>query len=894
MSHPLMAASTRVALAAYLHDLGKFAERGRIFEKHRDLPAHLTLYCPFHKEGGWYSHRHAANTALAFDLLEPYLPDLLGPDATPFVGRTNAEASLGGNATDSLINASAAHHKPDSFLQWVIATADRVASGFEREDFERYNQASETRANKLNHFTSRQLTLFEQLRKEPPTEGDLKYRYPLKALAPRAIFPVPAVACEFHDDKRAQADYALLWQEFIAGIKLIPATHRGNLALWLDHFDSLWLNFTQAIPAATAFGVRPEVSLYDHSRTTAALAVALWRWHTAQGTTDDMAARQLASRADYAEEKFFLIQGDFFGIQDFIFAPGGDTRKHQAKLLRGRSFQVALFTELAALKILDALGLPPTSQVTNAAGKFLIVAPNTPEVRAALLTVSKEIDDWFLDNTFGLAGMGLAKTVASAANFLQKDARHNRVVPFADLMKKLRRELERAKHQRFSLCQTGGKVFSDAEFALKRCVYNDRLPADKNIKDVASAAISRDQILIGESLLDSDRLLILQEAEHATLPTDGDLRRLEKPIFGYVLAFARAADNSRWFGRPTVPASLRRCWDFSLPSAADKTGEQALWAGYARRFVSGYAPRVEAIDVGIARGRYTGIIHEELPREGDLKTLDMLACEDRQPRPDDHSKWQGVAALAALKGDIDNLGELFHNDLPQPSFAKMAALSRQLNSFFAIYLPWLLASEYPDIYTVFAGGDDFFLLGPWRKIQKLASRLSDEFQTYVAKNPQIHFSAGIATQKPGAPINSVADLAEHALAQAKALEGKNAVTCFGETVKWQRWADIENCLKTLENLKGDARLSHGFLYSLQQLVALRGQEETSPPAAIWRARLAYRARRFINDTEKSLEEDARKRRTEQLRRDIGGAGIQALGTAYRIVLFNHLYTLRDR
>lgn len=65
MSHPLMAASTRVALAAYLHDLGKFAERGRIFEKHPDLPAHLTLYCPFHKEGGWYSHRHAANTALA-------------------------------------------------------------------------------------------------------------------------------------------------------------------------------------------------------------------------------------------------------------------------------------------------------------------------------------------------------------------------------------------------------------------------------------------------------------------------------------------------------------------------------------------------------------------------------------------------------------------------------------------------------------------------------------------------------------------------------------------------------------------------------------------------------------------------------------------------------------
>jgi len=38
-----------------------------------------------------------------------------------------------------------------------------------------------------------------------------------------------------------------------------------------------------------------------------------------------------------------------------------------------------------------------------------------------------------------------------------------------------------------------------------------------------------------------------------------------------------------------------------------------------------------------------------------------------------------------LKGDIDNLGELFRVGLRQPTFAKMAALSRQVNGFFAIY-----------------------------------------------------------------------------------------------------------------------------------------------------------------------------------------------------------------
>jgi CRISPR-associated protein Csm1 len=61
----------------------------------------------------------------------------------------------------------------------------------------------------------------------------------------------------------------------------------------------------------------------------------------------------MRERTDYAERKFLLVQGDFFGIQNFLFAAGAETRKQAAKLLRGRSFQVSLFTEMAALRLLD-------------------------------------------------------------------------------------------------------------------------------------------------------------------------------------------------------------------------------------------------------------------------------------------------------------------------------------------------------------------------------------------------------------------------------------------------------------------------------------------------------------------------------------------------------------
>ena len=130
-------ATCRVAFAGYLHDLGKLAERAGAFDDASDKwRANVHLYCPFHREGGYHSHSHAAATALGLDAIELLLPPILHGDVAPFANRGSD-----GDPTDSFINAAAMHHKPDTFLQWCVATADRVASGFEREAFERYNRA---------------------------------------------------------------------------------------------------------------------------------------------------------------------------------------------------------------------------------------------------------------------------------------------------------------------------------------------------------------------------------------------------------------------------------------------------------------------------------------------------------------------------------------------------------------------------------------------------------------------------------------------------------------------------------------------------------------------------------------------------------------------------------
>ena len=889
----LLQQSSRIALAAFLHDLGKFAERARIDVNKDELEINKQLYCPHRKkftdDKGWFTHVHAAYTAMALDMIEEKFPDLIGEDVAPFASWKSKDTD------DSFINAAAKHHKPDTFIQWVIATADRVASGFDREEFEQYNRAEEGTATGKNHYTARQLPLFEQIRLNKDTPQQYQYRYPLKPLSPESIFPVKAEGYETDEKEQAQKEYRELWDAFKNDLEKIPASHRDNWELWLDHFETLWATYTHAIPSATAFNVRPDVSLYDHSRVTSAMATALWRYHHELGQTDTKTVKELREQGEsWQEEKFLLIQGDFFGIQDFIFANGGETHKRAAKLLRGRSFYVSLLTECAALKVLDVLSLPATSQVINAAGKFMIVAPNTDATIKKMQGVQQELNSWFLNYSYGQAGIGLAWQPASCNDF----RRHKKDgdSPYRTLIKKLFIQMDTIKAQRYQLCddQQAPIVFTDFldQFNndLGVCQIDGKSPAiRKNKDDIKVSALADDQIETGHWLTRKKRILITEQPLKMR-------STLKVSIFGYYISFTDDEDIKGKFGKEAKSGNLRRAWDYSLPASATK----ALWNGYARRAINAYVPIVDdnaLIEAEI--GKYAGI--DETLTVDDAKTLNHLACEDRKPQED--GTWLGIKALTTLKGDVDNLGVIFEKGLEDISFSKTAALSRQMNAFFTIYLPWLCGqpeSPYKNSYTVFAGGDDFFMIGPWLSQIKLASTMRQAFQDYVAHNPELHFSAGLSSNKAGLPISQIGEMAETALEQAKAFNPdktialpKNAVTCFNQTVSWDKFEILLNeRLPNLQALSEELKLSTGYVYGLLHLIDMAEKVHEQPENALWHSYFAYRTTRML-EKQKKLDSDQRKRRQAELAEEIAHLGIEVHGGNYRIALFSHLYQNRD-
>lgn len=362
----------KIALAGYLHDIGKFAERAhRPDEKSSGLKPgfypdaqflnnNADLYQPHFQ--GRYTHKHAVYTAAFIDQIEKLLPRQFN----------KGEWGL----DDAFMSLAAGHHNPQSPLQWIIAIADRISSGFDRGEFESYNNEIKVK----DYKKTRLLTIFEGLSvNDTWKEDDLAafhYRYNLKELSPQNIFPVGDSEAHQIESEQASKDYRDLFFSFIAALEKLE--HKQNIPLWFEHFDSLFMIYASHIPAATVGYVVPDVSLYDHSKTTSAIASALYLYHR---DTDSLKEAEIKN---HKPEKFLLINGDFYGIQDFIFSEGGGTGKASAKLLRGRSFYVSLISELAADMLCKHIGLPVSSMILNAAGKFTILAPNTERTRAII------------------------------------------------------------------------------------------------------------------------------------------------------------------------------------------------------------------------------------------------------------------------------------------------------------------------------------------------------------------------------------------------------------------------------------------------------------------------------------------------------------------------------
>jgi CRISPR-associated protein Csm1 len=216
------------------------------------------------------------------------------------------------------------------------------------------------------------------------------------------------------------------------------------------------------------------------------------------------------------------------------------------------------------------------------------------------------------------------------------------------------------------------------------------------------------------------------------------------------------------------------------------------------------------------------------------------------------NKSDGDSKLAALKLDVDNLGELFM-ERTEDDYKK---LSNALKDFFDGKLLQLIddlkMQQY--IYVVFSGGDDCFLIGSWNKIFDLTIKLQHKFadfqrelKTRIVSLPknEITFSAGIIVFQPHYPMLQLANEVEDALSASKRTVGKNSVTVFNKTLTWSEFEKAKNLQNTFTELINNSDERNSESKSLLQIFRTIYPIKNELPK-VWR--LKYYLRRNVKES----------------------------------------------
>ncbi|MGP1580353.1 MAG: type III-A CRISPR-associated protein Cas10/Csm1 [Wolinella sp.] len=151
----------------------------------------------------------------------------------------------------------------------------------------------------------------------------------------------------------------------------------------------------------------------------------------------------------------------------------------------------------------------------------------------------------------------------------------------------------------------------------------------------------------------------------------------------------------------------------------------------------------------------------------------------------------GENAIALVKADVDNMGNFIsHSDVTQ-NFANFDTFSKGINNFFSLYVTRKMKDKFKGSYTVFAGGDDLLLVGSYDQMIELAIFIRQEFMKYI-KTKDLSISFGLVLAKPSTPISYLAKTGELWLEASKEMDGKDAVSIFGETAKWNSYISVRS------------------------------------------------------------------------------------------------------
>lgn len=667
--------------------------------------------------------------------------------------------------------------------------------------------------------------------REGVPNNSTKYYFKPGPISATDIFP-EVLSPEIEGDEKILRDlHKPHWQGFIQDIKAIP--EHLNFVPLFNTLLAVMEKWTSRVSSA-GYKTLPDISLYDHSRVTAAYADCL-------------------AESKDSEKPFLVIEADISGIQSFIYRIAnisGDDQKGTAKTLRGRSFLISIYTDAVSAYLLRELNLLNVHLLLNGGGGFTIIAPNEPAIVQKLPELRKRINRWLTQQFEGEIALILAWQAFSAAEIRQFNrVKRQMLTLIGD--EKYHKNIDQVAEPEF----WQATAFEDANTrACNQCgIYY--VPGRQGDEKRCSSCRRHEQI--GK---------ILPHTQTLVLVHDGNIK--------YVIEGCQSLP---------IPA-LQQTWILVKEAWEKQTHYDLL------RQILKQTPKATAVDIirlnkpDFSEQRFIELLKEAPPatslqfrflgnsapknEEGEVMSFEELAKTS-----------EGYPMLGVLRMDVDSLGAIFGYGFKEEhqTISRIATLSRLLALFFNGYLNHL--AEKNKVYITYSGGDDLFVVGGWTGVLEFARAVQADFQKFVSFNPHLSISGGMVIVWPTFPIRFAAEAAKIEEENAKKLDHgksmeKNAFSLWEEAHHWDKieemveWANkivtLINALKEKGEKIALRSLIRYFKQLRQESFDANGQQDPS-----WISKAMHKVHYALKRRAKLGAEDFQKKAPDPLAAALG-------------------------
>ena len=724
---------------------------------------------------------------------------------------------------EEIINAVRYHHKnelkkaelKDDDISYLVYVADNIASAFDR----RYTEEQEE--NGVFNEKTPLKSIFNLLNDNSSKLGISQIDNDLKS---KLCFPVENLNLSqgFYKDIKTRIEKNLISEDIC----------KSKINSIIELMEST----TSSIPSCTNSNDTNDISLYDHSKLTAAIALCIYNYLKNNNITEYKTKLFINEKEFYSEKAFCLASFDISGIQKFIYSV---VPEKALKQLRARSNYLELLTEFLVDELLISMELTRANLIYNSGGHCYMLIPNTQHAKDNFAECLKSQNKWFLK--FFKTDLYVAGAYQECSAYELQNTDGGESVEeiiknrktcqnYKNIYKKLSQKISLHKMKRYDADEiqllNSEKIDSSRECKVCGC-------SSRKLKDnKCEICVGFEEM--GKKIMDDDIYFVFTKNKME--------KGLNLPFFG----FKTEDCYMQILNKENTKALIK---DNNLIRFYSKNSSHMGKEYGCNIFVGDY----RAVDESGKPLSFEGFVE----------------------------RCKGIHRLGVLRADVDNLGQAFISGFERSkddkvnyeyvTLSRTSTLSKNLAMFFKYYINEILsnkqkysylsfsdeqtASNKRNLAIVYSGGDDIFIVGSYNEIIEAAYDLRQTFKKYTQNTLTI--SAGISIYKSGYPISRMAEETGKLENCSKNNPNKDSVTLFtddGEsTFKWDDFKNnvIDEKLRFLESYferkKAFSPASgSSFLYNVLNFLKQNKSH-----------RLAYLLSRVVKDNDKRSEFDSK-------------------------------------